>query len=297
MNDYAVEVDISSEPGIVELPGDEIVDWNDDNIAESLLTEQAITNYVTSIGRDSVLGLQIGEAKQAAIEDPAEGAAGWKAALVAVFTNTRHTVIDTTDHPVELAAYWVDVAPIAEASTTLEVTQSKKSDAAASFKIAGIGGGPRFTATVKGGLTYTTKRRRRVVIEAAGTFQLIRVTKKDKEIGCYVRLANLDTSTKVWKFLEFPPDYLTKLGQPIDSNNFNYSDESEPASVIFEINRSKEISGALGLKLPNFGGIEASSELKISYETAAKMTYVLPARNTYHWATYDNPQGYIWTKS
>jgi hypothetical protein len=279
-----VEVEITSEPGIID-PGS-------GEINESSPYDAALTDYLSSIGPDSALGVQFRVAQRSTSEETSEG--DWRAAVIAFFTGKQETVVETLNDSVDLAAYWLDVPPVEGAKTKLSVVQAKKTDATASFKIAGCGGGPRYTVELKGGISsYTTSRRRRVALRTEGRFQVIEVTKDGKFIDKYIRLVGLNRSADTWTFEEFSLDVST-LGTAHGGETLDYKNESGELEYQITINRGEEFKGSLGLKLPSIG-LEATSEMTIGYQSAVTMTYTLPAGHCYRWDGYPTVPVNLWT--
>jgi hypothetical protein len=153
--------------------------------------EGAIEDFLATPG---VSGSDVAAAFEQALNQAEQETAesgGWWDKLRGFFRPETHRVAAVDNCAVELEGYWMTLPEVMGASVKLSVNVTSSSLTSASFKIAGIGGGPTFTIDLKEGLNHQASRCERVVLSAVGTFQKIEVVRRGNVIGTYPRLISL----------------------------------------------------------------------------------------------------------
>jgi len=273
-----VNVEITSEPGLVDPATDEAT--TDEPYRD------ADTDFLLTVGPGSPIGTEFLAKRQEAAGEATE--ASW---LREFFAREHHNVVKVVEEPIELAGYWLDVPSIRGAKAKLEVTMENSSTSVTSFTIAGIGGGPKFTATMKQGIGYTATRSRRASLSTLGKLQIIEVTKLKKVIDRYARLIELTTVDDEWDF----PDLTDEPTGPVDQSiGYRLATATEDTTVPFTIGKGTELKGTIGIKLPNFG-IDTSTELTVGYRTEATITTTLPGGADYRATRYQGVAALFWS--
>jgi hypothetical protein len=133
----ALRVEITERPGLHNLLEAEAQPDNRD-------LERAVGEFMTSRGvEDSPVGEGLDNTLRARSEATEQGLAGWWEALRAWLAGEQHNVVDTEEHSLNLASYWLTVPDIVGAKVTLTSSVSSSNETSGAITIAGIGGGPR----------------------------------------------------------------------------------------------------------------------------------------------------------
>jgi hypothetical protein len=229
-----------------------------------------------------------------ATRETVEGRRWWDA-LRRFFTPQVHTVVATSDHVMDLEGYWMTLPDVAGTSARLTVTSTASTGKSASFVIAGIGGGPEFTITLKEGLSHETAVTERVTLSTTATFQKVEVRRQNELIGTYPRLVNIDRNNLGWRFEPDIPPASSRLGEPRFTRHFDKSATEGPTTVTLEISRGETWEASAGLGLANLGGIAAKLSARVSYESDVQVEYTLPGRRRYLATRFSDFPAYLWS--
>jgi hypothetical protein len=229
-----------------------------------------------------------------AAQETAEGA-DWWGAVRRFFAPEVHTVVAVGEQPVELEGYWMTLPDVKDASVKLTVTVGSSRETAASFTIAGIGGGPTFTIDLKEGLSHQAAVCERIALSTMGVFQRVEVTQNGNVIGTYPRLVTLDLDNLDWDFDPATPPSASTLGNPMSSRRFDQSASNGSTTITLEISRGTTWEMSAGLSLANLGGIEAKLSAKATYQRDVAVECTLPGNHHYLATRYAGFPAYLWS--
>jgi hypothetical protein len=283
-----LRVEITEEPGLADLLSAE------EPVAEAELNAQ-LDAFLSSSG---VAGTPIEHSlrehtsRDAALTEQTFGL--WQS-LKRWWNRQKQEVVATEQHPVVLEAYWLTLPPVAGAEATVNSTQSKSSETSASFKIAGIGGGPTLTLEIKEGMEFNVAGAGRAVLSALGTFDKVQVTDASgRVIETYARLVKLEKSNLEWSWQNGSLPARETWGAEQSAEPFNLADL--PGSGTKRLSITKGTSWEIGVEL-NLAqlGISAHVGTKLTYERDVSYSYKLPGGHDYVATRYKAFPAYVWS--
>ncbi|MFE1443592.1 hypothetical protein [Streptomyces sp. NPDC058739] len=217
----------------------------------------------------------------------------WFALVRRWLRREKHSVIDEETQMVELGAYWLTVPPASGASGHIDIDSKSAQNSAASFKFAGIGGGPEFTIEVYEGLSMPATTNKRIVLSAPGKIQTVAVTRGGERIATYPRLVSLDRNDLEWKPNAAQPPSPGVGVTPSETRRYDASD-GDPITCTFKVAQGTSWEFGVDFKAEKLG-IEVKSTARVSYESEVKFTYVLPGGGYYVAAHYSGIPARLWS--
>ncbi|MFG2234957.1 hypothetical protein ACGFNX_34040 [Streptomyces sp. NPDC048723] len=280
-----LKAEILTQPGLFDLAKQ---DHHPDALYQAAVQSFLATPGVTGTDVESDLMDEISRSAEATEEGFA-----WFTAVRRWFLREKHSIVDEETQMVELGAYWLTVPPVSGASGQIDVDSESAQISAASFKLAGIGGGPEFTIKVYEGLSLTAATDKRITLSARGKIQTIAVTRGGERIATYPRLASLDKNHLKWKFNAAPPPSPAAGVKPSQTTQYDASD-GDPITATIEMAQGTSWEFGVDFKAEALG-IEVKSTTKVSYESEVKFTYVLPGGGCYVAAHYSDIPARLWS--
>jgi hypothetical protein len=279
-------VEITAEPGLASLLE------SDQPVADATL-QPAVDAFLNTPGlTDSKLHEELTATLERHAETTGE-TSGWFTPLKEWWTGIRHRVLRTEQQPVVVASYWLTLPDVPNAKVTVTSSVEKSNESSASLTIAGIGGGPTFTATLKDSVDLDATETERAWKTRIGTFQEIEETYGGKVIARYPRLVRIDGDDEGdWtRATEAFPDLAT-LG-PSKQRKFNFAGATGKTTETLTISRGTTWELGLDVNLPSLQlGFQAS--VKIAYNCDVDYAYELPKGHNYIAHRYASFPAYIW---
>ncbi|MBC2902196.1 hypothetical protein [Streptomyces cupreus] len=278
-----LKAEILTRPGLFDLAEDHHPDVLYQTAVHSFLA----TPRVTGTEVESDLMDEISRSAETT-----EGGFAWFTSVRRWLLREKHSIVDETQM-VELGAYWLTVPPVSGASGQIDVDSASAQNSAASFKLAGIGGGPEFTIKVYEGLSVTAATDKRIALSARGKIQTIAVTRGGERITTYPRLASLDKNHLKWEpNAALPPSPAAGV-TPSQTTQYDASD-GDPITATFEMAQGTSWEFGVDFKAETLG-IEVKSTTRVSYESEVKFTHVLPGGGYYVAAHYPDIPARLWS--
>ncbi|MGW1563954.1 hypothetical protein ACWCQ1_46975 [Streptomyces sp. NPDC002144] len=281
-----LNANIVTEPGLFDLAKE---DSQHDVLYQSAVSSFLATEGIAGTAVESDL---TGQIERRVRESTAESFR-WLDAVRSWLLDEEHSVVDEETQMVKLGAYWLTVPPAPGASTSIDVESESTQDAAAAFKLAGIGGGPKFTITLNEGITTTVDTDTLISLSAPGTIQTIDVTRGGQRITQYPRLASLDKDDLTWRLTEARPPSPAAGVTPIESRHYDASSSGEIRAT-FEVASGTDWEFGVDFNAANLG-LEIKWTTTVSYKSGVKFTYALPAGGRYLAATYSDIPTRLWS--
>ncbi|MFG2483381.1 hypothetical protein ACGFSI_11570 [Streptomyces virginiae] len=218
----------------------------------------------------------------------------WIASVRQWLKQEKHSVFEEEEQMVELGAYWLTVPAVSGASAQLNVNVEHSGTSAASFKLAGVGGGPEFTIKVNEGVTMKATSGERIVLSAPGKIQTIAVTRRGRKIASYPKLAALDKNNLTWTARPAEPPSPPAGARPSETKRYDASDSRNPIGAIIQVARGTSWEFGVDFKVEKLG-MEVKSTTRVSYQSDVMFTYELPAGGCYVAAQYADIPARRWS--
>ncbi len=284
----SLRVEITEEPGLADLLS------ADEPVAEVELQPQleAFLDSAGIAGTPIERSLREHTRREAELTEQTPGL--WQS-LKRWWNGQTQAVVATERHPVVLEAYWLTLPPVADAEATVTSTRVKSNETSASFKIAGIGGGPTLTLEVKEGIEFNVKEAGRAILTALGTFEKVQVTDAaGRVIETYARLAKLDKDNLEWSWQSGALPAQETWGAQESANPFKFTDLPGSATKELSITRGTSWEFGADLSLSQLG-VNAHVGTKLTYGRDVTFSYKLPGGHDYLATRYKAFPAYIWT--
>jgi hypothetical protein len=210
-----------------------------------------------------------------------------------VFSSRRDIVVDSDEVQLPLGIYWLDVPNVPGAKVAFSVSTEKQATVAATVKIAGIGGGPSSTTTVKGKVGYETSGGTVLTVTVPATVERIETRRGGEVEAVFTRLSAFRWDQRTWTPSPLS-EPLAGVGSLIERPTFDNRSGKGTFSEELTVERGTSWQYSIGLKVPKLS-LDLSIESTGSYAEAVGYAYTLPGGHLYVAARFDAPPCFIWT--
>jgi hypothetical protein len=291
MSDFGtpLRVEITEQPGLHELLEAEAQ-------PDKRELEHALGDFMTSYGVEgSTVGDRLDDTIRTSSEATGEGLSALWQALRGWLTGEEHKVVDTEQHSLDLASYWLTVPEIHGAKVTLTSSVSSSNETSGEITIAGIGGGPTFTLKVDQEVSFKdVTKNLQVDVSAMGTFEKVEVTKDGRLVATYARLKSVDRNNVVFKAHPASLPDPKPWGKPATTKRYEVTAGNGTVTDTLTVTRGTTWELGADLSLEKLG-LKAKLGTKMTYEREVSFAYEWPSGHDVVAAYYPQFPAYLWS--